>query len=140
MELRKKSWQIGQKRVARIMREHGIKAVKATLYRSRPGMLRHVYKIPCRIADMAVTRENQLWVGDVTYIKLRDGTCQYLCTIMDRHNRKIISKARNLLEYPFCFNLLEDRIRGMKRQNENASYTNVMCANEELLHECIENP
>lgn len=89
-ELRKENWQIGQKRVARIMREHGLKAIKATLYRSRPGMLRHVYKIPCRIADLSLTRENQLWVGDVTYIKLRDGTWRYLCTIMDRHSRKII--------------------------------------------------
>ena len=90
-ELRKQFLQIGQKRVARIMREHGIKAVKAKLYRSRPGLLKHVYKVPCRIAGMEVTRENQLWVGDVTYIKLRDGSWQYLCTIMDRFSRRIIA-------------------------------------------------
>lgn len=90
-ELRKKQHRIGQKRVARIMREHGLKAVKATLYKSRPGMFKHVYRIPCLIADLVVTRENQLWVGDVTYIKLRDGSWQYLCTIMDRYSRKIIA-------------------------------------------------
>ena len=43
-------------------------------------------------------------------------------------NRHIsFGRARNLLEYLFYFNLLEARIRGMKRQTENASYTNVMC-------------
>ena len=90
-ELRKQSLQIGQKRVARIMREHRLKAVKARLYRSRPGIFKHVYKIPCRITGMEVTRENQLWVGDVTYIKLRDDSWQYLCTIMDKFSRRIIA-------------------------------------------------
>lgn len=89
-ELRKKGMRIGQKRVARIMREHGLKARKSKLYRNRPGLHKRVYRIPCRIADMAVTRINQLWVGDVTYLKMRDGTWQYLCTIMDRYSRKII--------------------------------------------------
>ena len=73
------------------MREHGLKAVKSSLYRNRPGMHRHVNKIPCRIADMKVTRVNQLWVGDVTYLKLSDGSWQYLSTIMDRHSRRIIA-------------------------------------------------
>lgn len=94
MELRKQNWQIGQKRVARIMREHGLKAIKFTLYkRQRSGMLKHAYKIPCHIADIKVSRENQLWVGDVTYLKLRDGSWRYLCTIMDRYSRKIIGSS-----------------------------------------------
>lgn len=89
--LRKKGVRIGQKRVARLMREHGLKAVKARLYKARPGMRRHVNRIPCRIEDIRLTRTNQLWVGDVTYIKLRDGSWQYLSVIMDRYSRKIIA-------------------------------------------------
>jgi putative transposase len=89
--LRKQELLIGQKRVARIMREHGLRAIKSTLYKAGPGMHRHVYKIPCRIAGQPITRANQLWVGDVTYIKLRDGCWQYLCTLMYRYSRRIIA-------------------------------------------------
>jgi len=89
--LRKKGVRVGQKRVARLMREHGLKAIKARLYKSRPGMRKHVYRIPCRIEDIALTRENQLWVGDVTYIKMSDGSWQYLVVIMDRYSRKTIA-------------------------------------------------
>lgn len=90
-ELRKKHLKIGQKRVARIMREHGLKAIKATLYRHRPNIRRNVYKIPCRLEGLELTKANQLWVGDVTYIKLRDGSWQYLATIMDRYSRRIVA-------------------------------------------------
>lgn len=90
-ELRKQGLRIGQKRVARIMRTHGLKAIRSMLYKSRPGMYRHVYSIPCRIEGMELTRANQLWVGDVTYIRLHNGSWQYLSVIMDRFSRKVIA-------------------------------------------------
>ncbi len=93
--LRKKGVRVGQKRVARIMREHGLKAVKARIYKSRPGMNRHVYRIPCRIEGMELTGENQLWVGDVTYIKLDDGSWQYLSVILDRYSRRVIAWSQS---------------------------------------------
>lgn len=90
-ELHKIGVRIGQKRVARIMREHGLKATKARIYISRPGMYKHVHRVPCRIADIELTAPHQLWVGDVTYLKMLDGSWQYLSVIMDRFSRRIIS-------------------------------------------------
>ena len=90
-ELRKVGIWVGQKRVARIMREHGLKATKARIYISRPGMYKHVNRVPCRITDIELTAPNQLWVGDVTYLKMQDGSWQYLSVIMDRFSRRIIS-------------------------------------------------
>ncbi|WP_352176530.1 IS3 family transposase [Biformimicrobium ophioploci] len=90
-ELKKKDISVGQKRVARIMREHGLKAVKSRIYTSRPGMYKHLFGIPCRIEGIELTGPNQLWVGDVTYIRLSDGTWQYLSVIMDRFSRKVVS-------------------------------------------------
>jgi len=89
-ELRKIGIPVGQKRVARLMRLHGLKAKKARIYKQRPGTYRHIYSIPCRIVDIEVTAENQLWVGDVTYLKMEDGSWQYLAVIMDRYSRRII--------------------------------------------------
>lgn len=90
-ELKKKGISVGQKRVARIMRNHGLRAVKARIYTARPGTYKHVYGITCKIEGIKLTRPNQLWVGDVTYIKLKDGSWQYLSVIMDRYSRKIVS-------------------------------------------------
>jgi len=90
-ELRKKGIRIGQKRVARIMQEHGLKATKARIYHSKPGISKYVRKCPNRILDIELTAPNQLWVGDVTYLKLEDGTWQYLSVIMDRFSRRILS-------------------------------------------------
>ena len=89
-EMRKAGIAVGQKRVARLMRQHGLKAIKARIYKSRPGTYKHIYGVPCRISDIELTRENQLWVGDITYLKMIDGSWQYLAVIMDRFSRRII--------------------------------------------------
>jgi transposase InsO family protein len=90
-ELRKQGIRVGQKRVARIMREHGLKATKAKIYKAKPGLSKFVRKCPNRIIDIELTAPNQLWVGDVTYLKLEDGSWQYMSVIMDRFSRRIIS-------------------------------------------------
>lgn len=90
-ELRKQGICVGQKRVARIMRDHGLKATKARVYKAKPGLSKFVRKCPNRIIDIELTGPNQLWVGDVTYLKLEDGSWQYLSVIMDRFSRRIIS-------------------------------------------------
>lgn len=90
-ELRKMGIAVGQKRVARIMREHRLKAVKSRIYKSRPGTYRHIYSCPCNIVDIELDRPNQLWVGDITYIKMQDESWQFLSVIMDRYSRRIIA-------------------------------------------------
>ena len=47
-------------------------------------------KCPNRILDINLTAPNQLWVGDVTYIKLKDNSWRYLAVIMDRYSRRIV--------------------------------------------------
>ena len=90
-ELRKKGVRIGQKRTARIMREYGLKARKARIYKSDPGRYKRLHGVPFRLDDIELTRPNQLWVGDVTYLQLSDGEWLYLSVVMDRYSRRIIS-------------------------------------------------
>lgn len=82
---------VGQKRVARLMREYGLKAVKACLYPPRKNTNGFTKASPNRIMNIAVTKPNQVWVGDVTYIKLANGVWQYLSVIMDRFSRRVIA-------------------------------------------------
>ena len=47
------------------------------------------YKYKNIIKDMEVTRPNQVWVTDITYIRTIKGFC-YLALITDMHSRKIV--------------------------------------------------
>jgi|TARA_B110000093_G_C12917601_1_gene387673 putative transposase len=89
--LRDEGVAVGQKRVARIMREQGLSATKTKLYPPKKKNNGSIHASPNLIHDLDVNRPNQLWVGDITYIKLESGEWLYLSAIMDRFTRQLIS-------------------------------------------------
>ena len=73
------------------MPERGLVASKAKLYPPKKGNNGMVNSSPNVIHELKVDQPNQVWVGDITYIKLENGQWQYLTAIMDRFTRQIIS-------------------------------------------------
>ena len=88
-ELRACGVRIGRKRVERLMHNRGIKARCARIYRSKRGLKKYFTGIPNRSLDVIPVRADQVWVGDITYLKA-GGQWRYLAAVMDKFSRRIV--------------------------------------------------
>jgi transposase InsO family protein len=80
---------VNRKRVLRLMREDNLLALRRRKYIFTTDS-RHTYAVyPNLASDLDVTRPNQLWVADITYIRLRE-TFLYLAVLLDAHSRRVI--------------------------------------------------
>jgi transposase InsO family protein len=83
---------ISNKRVARLMREAGLRARSARLYRRHAGQKAFYASVPNRQPAVAVAAPDRVWVGDVTYLKVREGW-RYLAVVLDRWSRRVVGWA-----------------------------------------------
>ena len=87
------------------MREMGLRAIYPKL-RLSIGNVRHK-KYPYLLEGVALTRPNQVWSSDITYIRLPKGFC-YLTAVMDWYSRRVISwELSTTLEADFCVSALD---------------------------------
>ena len=87
-ELDTRGQRVNRKRVQRLMREMGIRALYPKRRTSVPGKGHKVY--PYLLRDMTITRANQVWASDISFIPMARGF-MYLVAIMDWHTRKVLS-------------------------------------------------
>ena len=87
--LRRKGHCVGKHRVARLMRAHGIKARVATIRYTSPGLQRYYGSIPNQQLDLELKTPDQVWVGDITYLKVA-GIYRYLAVVMDKYSRRVV--------------------------------------------------
>ena len=100
---------VNRKRVQRLMRQIGLAAIAPGPNTSRPHPEHKVYRYLLR--GMPVTRPNQVWSTDITYIRLARGFA-YLVAIIDWYSRKVLSwRISNSMEAVFCVDCLEDALR-----------------------------
>lgn len=90
--LRREGEPASKRRIERIMRERGIRACSASLYRVMPGTTRFYGTIGSHAHESTVTAPDQVWVSDITYLKVA-GQWRYLATVMDRHSRRLLGWA-----------------------------------------------
>lgn len=91
-ELRRRGWTVNAKRVYRIMREDNLLCVRKRKFivTTDSSHGRKIY--PNLARDMVMTDVDQLWVADITYIRLRDEFV-FLAVILDACSRRVIGWA-----------------------------------------------
>jgi transposase InsO family protein len=91
-ELRQQDWVVNHKRVLRLMREDNLLCLRKRRFVLTTDS-RHPYGVfPNLIQDLELTGVNQLWVSDITYIRLREQFI-YLAVILDAYSRKVVGWA-----------------------------------------------
>ena len=87
----------------------GIRAIYRRPRTSKPAPGHKVY--PYLLGGMEITRPNQVWSADITYIPMAKGFL-YLVAIIDWYSRYVLSwKLSNTLEAGFCVEVLEEALR-----------------------------
>lgn len=89
-ELAKDGINISRKRVARLMREAGIRAKGARKYKATTDS-KHTLPVAPNLIERQFTAEapNEVWVSDITYLWTRQGW-MYLAVIIDLFSRRVV--------------------------------------------------
>ena len=103
--LRREGHPVNPKRVRRLMRQMGLEAIYPKPHLSHPEKGRRVY--PYRLRGLAVTRPDQVWAADLTYVPMDRGWL-YLVAILDWYSRYVVAwEVSVTLEAAFCVAALE---------------------------------
>jgi putative transposase len=88
-KLRQQGVVVNHKRVLRLMRGDNLLAVRKRRYAFTTDS-RHTYAVYPNLAGrLALSGINQLWVADITYVRLRE-TFVYLAMVMDAYSRRVV--------------------------------------------------
>ena len=82
----------GVERVAKLLDSAGLKAIQPKSFQPKTTDSRHTLGFSLNLIQDSTdpSRLNELWVADITYVPLADGSFAYLALIMDRCSRKIV--------------------------------------------------
>ena len=106
--LKSRDYTVNRKRVRRLMRLMGIRAIYRRPRTSKPGPGHKIY--PYLLGGMKITRPNQVWAADITYIPMARGFL-YLVAIIDWYSRYVLSwRLSNTLNADFCVDALEEAL------------------------------
>lgn len=94
IELRAQGERVGRHRVARLMRQAGLRGRQKRRYRVRTTDSRHSHPIaPNRLATLSVpTQPDRVWVSDLTYVPTDEGWL-YVAGVLDRCSRCLVGWA-----------------------------------------------
>jgi putative transposase len=123
----KKKYLVNHKRVYRLMNKMGLRAVVPRPRTSQPGVGHKIY--PYLLRGVAITRPNQVWSTDITYVPMHRGF-MYLVAVLDWYSRYVLSwEVSNTLDGDFCLTALERALQHGKPDIFNTDQGSQFTAN-----------
>lgn len=106
--LRREGYQVNPKRVRRLMQKMGLEAIYP---KPRTTVVNSAHRIyPYLLRGLQITRPNQVWSTDITYIPMRHGF-MYLVAVIDWYSRYVLAwQLSNTLESTFCIEALQQAL------------------------------
>jgi len=99
---------IGRRHVKTLMRRMGIEALYRRPRTTQPEPGHKIY--PYLLRGLEITRPNQVWAMDITYIPMARGFV-YLAVVLDWFSRRVLSWRLSItMEAAFCVETLEDAL------------------------------
>jgi putative transposase len=107
--LKSKGHRVNRKHIRRLMCIMGLKAIYRRPSTSQPTRCHKIY--PYLLSGMKITRPNQVWSADITYIPMARGFL-YLVAIIDVYSRYVLSwRLSNTLDAGFCVEALHEALK-----------------------------
>jgi putative transposase len=107
--LKRLGYNVSKKRIRRLMQLMGISSVCRRKKNTTIPNKQH-FKYPYLLRKLEISRPNQIWCTDITYIPMKKGFI-YLVGVMDWYSRKILSwRVSNTLDTSFCIEALEEAL------------------------------
>lgn len=106
--MKRQGHKCGRHRVRRLMRLMRLVPIYQEPNTSKKHPAHKIY--PYLLKGLAITRPNQVWCADITYIRMERGFL-YLVAIMDWYSRKVLAwRLSNTLEADFCVAALKEAL------------------------------
>jgi putative transposase len=91
-ELKRRGWKVNHKRVGRIMREDNLLCLRRRKFAVTTNSNHSLPVYPNLAGSMQLTGLDQLWIADITYIRL-ETEFVYLAVVLDAFSRRVIGWA-----------------------------------------------
>src|ERR1017187_4048348 len=100
--------EVGRRHIKTLMKRMGIEAIYRKPNTSKPAPGHKIY--PYLLRDLAVTRPNQAWAMDITYVPMEHGFV-YLAAVVDWFSRRVLAWRLSItMEASFCIEAVEEAL------------------------------
>ena len=116
------SLKIGRSRVQKVMRRENLRAIQPRSFKPQTTDSKHGLPVCANLlqnGDNAPTGQGEVLVGDITYLRLLDGSFCYLAVLQDKFTRRIVSwKISERMTTQLVIDVFQQaRRRGLVKRN-----------------------
>lgn len=131
-QLRRRGYDVNHKCVLRLMNAMNLQALYPRPKTTKRNKDHKVY--PYLLRDLLITRPNQVWATDITYIAMPTGGFMYLVALIDVYSRFILSwRLSNTLDTTFCLDMLDQALSNNKPEiintDQGCQFTSLLWIN-----------